>query len=287
MTVLTIAGSDSGGGAGVQASLRTFAALGVSGASVVTAITAQNSLGVRGVWPVAPEQLGAQLEAVGTDFALGAVQIGMLGSAAGVDAVADFLARFRPAHVVLDPVLASTGGTPLLDDAGRSRLIERLLPLVDLVTPNLPEASALSGLSVEDDAGMRAAGRWFLERGARAVLVKSGHSQGHPRDLLMQADQPPLWIEGQRVQAFGRSGGGFTEPAVFWPPPSRPGWPRSGTWLGRYATQSASWKRPSGDPRHPGTVVRLPSRWPQRHSSERRGGSGTPHGWPACGASTS
>jgi hydroxymethylpyrimidine kinase/phosphomethylpyrimidine kinase/thiamine-phosphate diphosphorylase len=206
MTVLTIAGSDSGGGAGVQASLRTFAALGAFGASVVTAITAQNSTGVSGVWPVSPAQLAAQLEAVGADFALHAVQIGMLGSAAAVDAVADFLVRFRPPHVVLDPVLASTGGTLLLDDAGQARLIGRLLPLVDLVTPNLPEASALSGLIIEDDVGMAAAGRWFLEQGARAVLVKGGHSQIDPRDLLLQAGEPPLWIEGKRVQVFRRSG---------------------------------------------------------------------------------
>src|SRR5947209_13458638 len=112
-TVLTIAGSDPSGGAGVQADLRTFAALGVFGASVITAITAQNSEGMRGVWSVPPEQLAAQLEAVGSDTSLDAVKIGMLGDAAAVDAVAEFLERFRPRHVVLDPVLASSGGVPL------------------------------------------------------------------------------------------------------------------------------------------------------------------------------
>src|SRR5215217_7172237 len=115
VSVLTIAGSDSGGGAGMQADLRTFAALGVFGSAVITAITAQNSHGAKGSWPVPASELRAQLAAIAGDYALDAVKIGMLGGAAAVDAVADFLERSRPAHVVLDPVLAATEGTPLLD----------------------------------------------------------------------------------------------------------------------------------------------------------------------------
>src|SRR5438874_1207951 len=123
ITVLTVAGSDSGGGAGIQADLRTFAALGVFGASVVTAITAQNSHGVKGSWPVSADQIRAQLAALAGDYPLDAVKIGMLGTAAAVDAVGDFLERIRPAHAVLDPVLAATDGTPLLDPSGRDRLV--------------------------------------------------------------------------------------------------------------------------------------------------------------------
>jgi hydroxymethylpyrimidine kinase/phosphomethylpyrimidine kinase/thiamine-phosphate diphosphorylase len=205
-TVLTIAGSDSGGGAGVQADLRTFAALNLFGASVITAITAQNSRGVGGVWPVPPEQIGAQLEAVETDFRPDAVKIGMLGSESAVAVVASFLERFRPPHVVLDPVLVSTDGVPLLDEGGRAGLINRLLPLVDLVTPNLPEAEILSGLRVENEEGMEAAAHWFLSRGARATLVKGGHLPGVPRDLLLGVSIPATWIEGERVQGLGREG---------------------------------------------------------------------------------
>jgi hydroxymethylpyrimidine kinase/phosphomethylpyrimidine kinase/thiamine-phosphate diphosphorylase len=199
-TVLTIAGSDPSGGAGIQADLRTFAALGVFGAAAVTAITAQDSQGVWGVWPAPAEQLAAQLVAVGADYALDAVKIGVLGSAAGVEVVASFLERYRPPHVVLDPVLASSGGTPLLDDAGRDRLIQQLFPRVDLVTPNLPEASLLSRITISDDAGLEAAGRWFLEQGARAVLIKGGHRAGGPRDLLLRSGEPPLWIAGERAR---------------------------------------------------------------------------------------
>jgi hydroxymethylpyrimidine kinase/phosphomethylpyrimidine kinase/thiamine-phosphate diphosphorylase len=202
--VLTIAGSDPSGGAGVQADLRTFAALGVFGAAVVTAVTAQNSEGVQGVWPVPREQLAAQLEAVGSDYRLEAVKVGMLGSAGAAEAVAEFLEQFRPPHVVLDPVLAASAGARLLDDAGRQRLTDRLLPLSDLVTPNLPEIRALTRLSAETESEIEAAARCLLDRGARAVLVKGGHRSGPPNDLLLVPGRPPLWIEGERV--IGLSG---------------------------------------------------------------------------------
>lgn len=202
-TILTIAGSDSGGGAGVQADLRTFAALGLHGASAITAITAQNSQGVKECWPVPAAQLEAQLEAIGADYRLDGVKTGMLGSAAAVAAVASFLERYRPPHVVLDPVLASSGGAPLLDEEGRSGLLRVLLPRVDLITPNLPETRLLTGLEAGDDSGMEAAARRFLRLGARAVLIKGGHRSDLPRDLLLQAGSPPLWIDGKRIQPPG------------------------------------------------------------------------------------
>jgi thiamine-phosphate diphosphorylase/hydroxymethylpyrimidine kinase/phosphomethylpyrimidine kinase len=167
---------------------------------VVTAITAQNSREVTGVWPVPAEQIAAQLEAVGSDLRLHAVKIGMLGGAAAVEAVVRFLVRYRPPNVVLDPVLASTGGVPLLDQEGRARMMDYLLPQVDLVTPNLIEAAALTGLHVGDDAGMEKAAHWLLGRGARAALVKGGHRDDAPRDLLLVAGQPAVWIDGRRIR---------------------------------------------------------------------------------------
>ena len=187
---LTIAASDSGGGAGIQADLATFQAHGVFGVTVLTAVTAQNSRGVVAVEPISPELVGAQMDAVFPDFRPGAVKIGMLFDAARVRAVAErlrfHLGRSRPrAPVVLDPVLASKDGTPLLSGRAVGLLRRELLPLCDLVTPNLPEAAILAGVSVADEAGRRRAARILADSGARAVLIKGGHGRGNTvRDLL-------------------------------------------------------------------------------------------------------
>lgn len=185
LSVLTIAGSDPSGGAGIQADLRVFAALGVAGLSAVTALTVQNSQGVLRVHPIAPGILAAQLDAVLTDSRPSAVKIGMLGGAAQVAVVADALRRFRPPNVVLDPVLASTGGVPLLDDAGRRLLLSDLLPLCDLVTPNLAEAETLAGLRAS---------------GVQAILEKGGHRDGTPTDILTTADGTRTEFAGQRIE---------------------------------------------------------------------------------------
>ncbi|MBV9850437.1 MAG: bifunctional hydroxymethylpyrimidine kinase/phosphomethylpyrimidine kinase, partial [Armatimonadetes bacterium] len=193
---LTIAGSDPSGGAGIQADLRTFAALGVAGLSVITALTVQTSQGVLSVHPVAPDILAAQLNAILEDTRPDAVKIGMLGGAAQVRVVADALRRFHPPNVVLDPVLASTGGVPLLDEEGRRALLTELLPLCDLVTPNLGEAGQLAGRHVHDDTTMAEAGEQLLALGAKTVLVKGGHLAGEPYDLLLRQGQTPsrfLW----------------------------------------------------------------------------------------------
>ena len=176
MTVvaLTIAGSDPSGGAGIQADLRTFAALGVVGVSAITALTVQNSLGVESVHPVPADVLAAQLDAIFSDIQVNAVKIGMLGGADQVRAVAAALRKYSPPNIVLDPVLASTGGVPLLDDAGRHALLTELMPLCDLITPNLDEAHVLTGSKVDNLDAMQAAGEKMLEAGARAVLVKGG-----------------------------------------------------------------------------------------------------------------
>lgn len=182
---LTIAGSDPSGGAGIQADLRTFAALGVVGVSVVTALTVQNSLGVQSVHPVPADVLAAQLEVLLSDTKIQAVKIGMLGGADQVRAVAAALRKYAPPNVVLDPVLASTGGVPLLDEEGRAVLLTELMPLCDLVTPNLSEAEALTGVAVRGLQTATEAGRWLLKAGARAVLVKGGHLAGSPDDYLV------------------------------------------------------------------------------------------------------
>ncbi len=174
---LSIAGSDSSGGAGIQADLRAFAALGVHGATVLTAVTAQNAAGVRAIHVVPAEIVAAQLEAVFDGLAVRAVKLGMLAEAAIVDVVADGLGRQRPAFVVLDPVMLATSGARLLTDDGIAALRSRLLPLVDCLTPNLAEAAMLLGTTqATSEAAMAAQGSALLALGPRAVLIKGGHA---------------------------------------------------------------------------------------------------------------
>jgi len=180
--VLTIAGSDPSGGAGIQSDLRTFAAVGVIGVSAITAITIQNSLGVQSVHPIAADILAAQLKAVFSDTEIAAVKIGMLGGAVQVRAIAAALRRFAPPNVVLDPVLASTGGLPLLDAEGRHVLLTELLPLCDLVTPNVPELGALTGRATQTEAEREIAAREL--HAADNTLIKGGHLAGDAVDVL-------------------------------------------------------------------------------------------------------
>lgn len=207
-SVLTIAGFDPSGGAGIQADLRVFDALGAAGFSASTALTVQNSRGVQAVHLVGADILGAQLEALFSDASIGAVKIGMLGGAAQVRAVARALERFQPPHVVLDPVLASTGGFPLLDAPGRSALLRELLPLCGLITPNLPEAAALTGLKVAGETAAASAGEELLRRGARAVLIKGGHRAGPPTDILFRAGRAEAVYVGARVATSHSRGTG-------------------------------------------------------------------------------
>jgi hydroxymethylpyrimidine/phosphomethylpyrimidine kinase len=175
---LTIAGSDSSGGAGIQADLRTFAALAVYGASAITAVTSQNTRGVRAVSPVAPALVADQIDAVLDDLDVRAVKTGMLANASIVSAVASRLNAYDGA-VVVDPVLVSTSGTALLDDDGVELLRTRLLPRAHLVTPNLDEAARLMGFPVRSvDDQMRAARALVDETGAHAALIKGGHADG-------------------------------------------------------------------------------------------------------------
>jgi hydroxymethylpyrimidine/phosphomethylpyrimidine kinase len=176
---LTIAGSDPGGGAGIQADLKTFAALGVYGYSAITAVIAQNSSTVDRVAPVAPAMIAAQIETLAAERRPGAIKTGALGSAEIVRAVADAISRLDLSAPVVDPVLISSAGVRLLDPAGERALLRRLLPLARIVTPNLAEARALSGVDGASPAALRAMARALTAAGARAVLIKGGHILSH------------------------------------------------------------------------------------------------------------
>lgn len=184
---VTIAGSDSSGGAGIQADLKTFSALGVYGASVITALTAQNTQGVSAIHDVPADFIGQQMDAVFSDLAVRAVKIGMLSRPQSIAAVAQGLARHGASLIVLDPVMVAASGARLLEDAAVDSLKTLLLPMADLITPNLPEAAALLGEAVaEDETAMRAQGERLLRLGAKAVLMKGGHGTGAESvDLLV------------------------------------------------------------------------------------------------------
>jgi len=185
---LTIAGSDSGGGGGIQADLKTFLGCGVHGSSVITAVTVQNSLGVSGFYELPPAAVAEQLDAVLDDIGAGAVKTGMLASAAIISTVADALTRRAPVPLVLDPVAVSKHGDPLLREDALSALIDRLLPLAALLTPNLGEVRLLTGLHVTDRAGQLEAARRLHALGPAWVLVKGGH--------LPDADAVDLLYDG-------------------------------------------------------------------------------------------
>ena len=174
-TVLSIAGSDSGGGAGIQADLKAFARCGVHGMTAITAITAQNTVGVSAVEPVSPATIVAQVRAVAEDIGVDAVKIGMLGTAETVDAVIAALGHVGGAPVVVDPVMVAESGATLLDEKARGALVDRLLPMAAVVTPNLPEARALTGAGEGDSQEELA--REVLALGPQAVVVTGGHSE--------------------------------------------------------------------------------------------------------------
>ena len=187
---VTIAGSDSGGGAGIQADLKTFAALGVYGACVVTALTAQNTMGVAAIHDVPADFVAAQIDAVFSDLDVGAVKIGMLNNADVIGAVAAGLKRHRARNVVLDPVMVASSGEDLLR-ADATEALQTLFPLTRLITPNLFEATALLGVPLaHDESEMRAQAQELLARGAGAVLMKGGHAGGPESvDLLVESGE--------------------------------------------------------------------------------------------------
>jgi hydroxymethylpyrimidine kinase/phosphomethylpyrimidine kinase len=211
---LTIAGSDSGGGAGIQADLKTFHAFGVYGTTAVTAITVQDTAGVHGVHAVPVDMVRRQIEVVARDLAPAACKTGMLATAELVSAVASAIRAEGLRQYVLDPVMVATSGDRLLDRDAESAVTELLVPLSALVTPNLDEARLLTGLPVEDEAGMRAAGERLVELGAAAALVKGGHlGGGEVTDVLVDRDGVQIWRRS-RIDTTSTHGTGCTVSAA-------------------------------------------------------------------------
>jgi hydroxymethylpyrimidine/phosphomethylpyrimidine kinase len=209
--VLTIAGSDSGAGAGIQADLKTFAALGVYGTTALTAATAQNTLGVRALFTLPASIVGAQIDAIFDDFNVTAVKIGMLASAEIAETVAKALSRFSPHFVVLDPVMIASSGDPLLTPATIVAMKSRLFSMLDCLTPNLSEAASLLGEALADDeAGMVRQGRALLKLGPRAVLMKGGHlASPEVVDILITETQTRFYV-GPRIASRNLHGTGCT-----------------------------------------------------------------------------
>jgi hydroxymethylpyrimidine/phosphomethylpyrimidine kinase len=210
--VLTIAGSDSGGGAGIQADLKTFAALGCYGMSAVTALTAQNTVGVSGIHPVPPEFAAAQISAVLEDIGADAIKIGMLYSAELVRVVAEQLRKFNARNIVLDPVMVAQSGDRLLRDDAVGAMTEHLMPLADVVTPNLPEAEVLLGRGIRSAEELRQAARDLGRFGSRSVLVKGGHrEEADSSDLLyMCREDRFVTLTAERVGSRNTHGTGCT-----------------------------------------------------------------------------
>jgi hydroxymethylpyrimidine/phosphomethylpyrimidine kinase len=206
--VLSIAGSDPSGGAGIQADLKTFHAHGVFGMAAVSLLTVQNTHGVRRVQPIAPDLLSEQIVALFEDAAPHAIKTGALGGAAQVEAVVQAL-QGRGVPLVVDPVCVSKTGAALLDEAGRAALLERLCPLATVITPNLDEAALLLGRPVREPEDVEVAARELLRFGSQAVLLKGGHRRGEPIDVLCEAGRVSL-LRGRRVATAHTHGVGCT-----------------------------------------------------------------------------
>ncbi|MDQ3061227.1 MAG: bifunctional hydroxymethylpyrimidine kinase/phosphomethylpyrimidine kinase [Pseudomonadota bacterium] len=209
--VLSIAGSDSGGGAGIQADLKTFAALGCYGMSAITALTAQNTLGVRAIHGVPPQMLRDQIDAVVEDIGLHAVKIGMLHSPGIVQTVASAIDRHSLQNVVLDPVMVATSGAVLIDNPAIAMLVRELFGRAALVTPNLDEASLLVGRALDSEAAMELAAQELLAMGAAAVLLKGGHLASNVvSDLFITRHGELHWLRAPRIHSANTHGTGCT-----------------------------------------------------------------------------
>ncbi len=209
-TALTVAGSDSGGGAGIQADLKTFAALGVYGTSAIAAVTAQNTMGVTGFFTLPSDIIVAQMEAVASDIGVDAVKTGMLATAAVVEAVAAAITDLELPHVVVDPVMIAKSGDRLLEEEAVSAIRTELLRRAFVVTPNAPEAEILAGIAVRTPADAREAARRILELGPAAVLVKGGHLDTEEIVDLLYDGQRFIEMRGPRLESRNSHGSGCT-----------------------------------------------------------------------------
>ena len=208
-TALTIAGSDSGGGAGIQADIKTMLANRVYAMSAVTALTAQNTTGVTSIMEVSPQFLAEQLDAVFTDIFPDAVKTGMVSSSALIEVIADKLKKYSAKNIVVDPVMVATSGAKLISDEAIQTLTEKLLPLADIITPNIPEAEVLSGMEIKSEDDMIAAAEKISKTCNVAVLLKGGHNLNDANDLLYH-DGIFRWFMGKRIDNPNTHGTGCT-----------------------------------------------------------------------------
>ena len=208
-TALTIAGSDSSGGAGIQADIKTMTAHGVYAMSAITALTAQNTTGVKSILESTPEFLAAQLDCVFTDIFPDAVKTGMVSSIPLIEVIADKLSEYGARNIVVDPVMVATSGDRLISEDAVGALKERLLPLATVLTPNIPEAELLSGEEITDAAGMERAARAISEKYGCAVLCKGGHQVNDADDLLWCGGEG-RWFRGRRIATSNTHGTGCT-----------------------------------------------------------------------------
>ena len=208
-TALTIAGSDSSGGAGIQADIKTMTANGVFAMSAITALTAQNTSGVTDIFETTPHFLAEQLDAVFTDIYPDAVKIGMVSSAELIGTIADKLQEYGASHIVVDPVMVATSGSKLLRDDAVDALTARLLPMAEVLTPNIPEAEILSGMSIKNAADMEKAAQTISEKYGCAVLCKGGHQINDADDLLWRSGAGK-WFRGRRIDNPNTHGTGCT-----------------------------------------------------------------------------
>lgn len=208
-TVLTIAGSDSSGGAGIQADLKTMTCLGVYGMSAITALTAQNTTGVRGVMEASPEFVALQLDCVFQDIRPDAVKIGMVSNGEIIRTIAAKLREYGAEHIVVDPVMVATSGSALMQDTALAALKEELLPLAEVITPNLPETERLCGFAVESEEDMLRAAQAIGTQIPGGVLVKGGHRTADADDLLWQGGKA-TWYRSRRVANENNHGSGCT-----------------------------------------------------------------------------
>ena len=209
-TALTIAGSDSCGGAGIQADIKTMTANGVYAMSAITALTAQNTTGVSDIYEVSPEFLQAQLKAIFEDITPDAIKIGMVSSSDLIKTIAKSLKEYNGKNIVLDPVMVATSGAKLISDDAISTLKEYLIPLATVITPNIPEAEVLSNMEIHNEEEMIKAAAVISEKYDCAVLCKGGHSINDANDLLFQKGKEPVWFHGKRIDNPNTHGTGCT-----------------------------------------------------------------------------
>ena len=209
-TALTIAGSDSSGGAGIQADIKTMTTNGVYAMSAITALTAQNTTGVTDIMEVTPKFLEEEIDSIFTDIRPDAIKTGMVSSSELIEVIADKLTEYKAENIVVDPVMVATSGARLISEEAIDTLKQRLLPLATVITPNIPEAEVLSEMEIKSEEEMEKAAKVICEKFGCGVLLKGGHQLNDANDLLWQKDAEPVWFHGKRINNPNTHGTGCT-----------------------------------------------------------------------------